>query len=164
MLKSEGRPMYFMRCQLTMTFKRANQRGRFAFTLVEVVISILVIALMAVGLIYGYVQSNRFAEWSSYSLAAQSLASQGVERVKAAQWGSSITGTYLDQLGTGTTNETGVILVPGTGQSLTVTDTVTTTTYLSNPPVRQIVSQCVWQFPSTGQKYTNTVITLRSSN
>src|SRR5277367_2158955 len=56
------------------------------FTLVELLVSLLVFALVSSGVIYGYVQVNRMAQWSSVSLAAQSYASQGAEQARAANW------------------------------------------------------------------------------
>ena len=59
---------------------------RAAFTLIEVLISFAILALIVAGVIYGYAQTNRFAEWSSMSLAAQSYALQGLEQLRAAKW------------------------------------------------------------------------------
>src|ERR1017187_9810176 len=59
---------------------------RLGFTMIEVMVSFFIFGLVASGLIYGYVQINRMAEFSSMSLAAQSYASQGVEQAKSAQW------------------------------------------------------------------------------
>src|ERR1035441_6902842 len=56
------------------------------FTMIEVMVSFFIFGLVASGLIYGYVQINRMAEFSSMSLAAQSYASQGLEQAKSAQW------------------------------------------------------------------------------
>src|SRR5208282_4180130 len=52
---------------------------RLGFTLAEVLISVLIFGMVVGGLIYGYVQVNRMAAFSSMSLAAQSFASQGLE-------------------------------------------------------------------------------------
>src|SRR5208282_1411553 len=59
---------------------------RLGFTLVEVLVAFFVFGLVVSGLIFGYVQVNRLAEFSSMSLAAQSYASQGMEQAKSAQW------------------------------------------------------------------------------
>ncbi len=61
-------------------FKQANKRtAANAFTLVESLIAVMILLLAMGGLMYGYVQANRMAEYSSMSLAAQSYASQGIE-------------------------------------------------------------------------------------
>src|ERR1019366_8916928 len=59
-----------------------------AMTLAEVLVSVVILALVIGGVLDGYVQANRIAEWSSMSLAAQSLAQQGMEQALAAQWNS----------------------------------------------------------------------------
>lgn len=54
---------------------------------------------------------------------------------------------------------------PLTDYSYYATNYVYVTWYPSNqevePPVEQIRSDCVWTFPLTNEKYTNTVVTLR---
>ena len=57
-----------------------------AFTLVEVVISSLIGAVVMAGIIYGYVMSAERTEWSSYYQAAQSIAMQRMEQTRAAKW------------------------------------------------------------------------------
>ncbi|MRR32798.1 hypothetical protein EG834_21260, partial [bacterium] len=54
-------------------------------TLVEVVVSLSIGCTVFAGIILGYVQTSERAEWSSYSLAAQSLAMQGIEQVRGAK-------------------------------------------------------------------------------
>lgn len=61
-------------------------RSALGFTLVEVVISVAVIALVFSGVLSAYVQSSRSAEWSGYSLAAQALAIQQIEQARSAVW------------------------------------------------------------------------------
>lgn len=69
--------------------KQACRRARIAaFTLAEVLISVVILSLVIGGIIYGYVKANDFAEWSSMSLAGQSLAAQGMEAARSAQWNS----------------------------------------------------------------------------
>jgi type II secretory pathway pseudopilin PulG len=136
--------------------------------LVEVVLSIAILALAMAGMIYGYVQTNYRAEWSSMSLAAQSLASKAAEQARAAKWDihSGTPGT-----GPGTsdeippTNYTRVnsLVVPGTGQSIGVTNYVWITQLYTNPPVRQIRVDCAWRFPITGKWFSNSVVTWRGA-
>ena len=56
------------------------------YTLVETVVALAIMGLMFGGVIYGYMKATDFAEWSSYSLAAQSLAAQEVELARGAKW------------------------------------------------------------------------------
>jgi prepilin-type N-terminal cleavage/methylation domain-containing protein len=132
------------------------------FTLVEVVMSLAILGLVFSGLLYGYVQANRMSEWSAMSLAAQAFASQGVEQARAAQWDQ---GAGIDQMPSGyTAINTDFMDIPMTGQPTTanVTNIITISTISSIPPLRQIRSDCIWTFPSTGKIYTNTVISYRS--
>ena len=61
-------------------------RGLAAFSLIELVIAVGILVATIAGLIYGYLQANRVAEWSAMSLAAQSYAMQGAEQARAADW------------------------------------------------------------------------------
>src|SRR6185437_3492793 len=63
-----------------------NQTHCSGFTLMEIMVAFGIFAMATGGLIYGYVVANRLAAWSSMSLAAESFASQGTERARAANW------------------------------------------------------------------------------
>ena len=81
--------------------KRRASVANAAFTLVEVVISVAILAMVMAGTIYGYVQINRNAEWNSMSYAAQSFALQGLEQVRAAKWDLSGNPVWDDIHGAG---------------------------------------------------------------
>ena len=155
-----------------------NRTGCPGFTLVEVLVALLIFALASAGLIYGYVVSNRLAEWSAMSLAAQSTASQGAERARSANWRPYY---YPPATGPGTMDE----LPPGTNGAPVIVDVdyldiptkgtpgksdfdswvtnyVWVTEVSSNPHLRQIRSDAVWTFPLTHQTFTNTIILLRA--
>ncbi len=149
-------------------------------TLPEILISIIVLATVMGGIIMGYVQANRQAEFSSMSLAAQSTALQGVEQALAARWDSqNLTDTnigpgHADELGCVTnwnpatnsyfgSNDVDVLDIPVSGAAIPVTNYITISWASSTRPfLRQIRSDAVWTFPYTGTTYTNTVITLRA--
>ena len=58
---------------MTLRLAQVNGRaGRAGFTLIEILIAFLIFGMTVSGLIYGYVQANRMAEFSSMSLAANS--------------------------------------------------------------------------------------------
>jgi type II secretory pathway pseudopilin PulG len=143
---------------------------RAAFTLIEVLISFAILALVVAGVIYGYAQTNRFAEWSSMSLAAQSYALQGLEQLRAAKWDLQANPAIDDWPVPpgGTTNlppQTDIMDVPMTGGQLTncwVTNNIKLIQLSTSPQLREVWSQCVWTFPITGRVYTNTVITYRA--
>ena len=163
-------------------FEHTNKRRAVdAFTLVETLIALFILVSVMGGLMYGYVQANRMAEYSSMSLAAQSYASQGIERARSAQWNSQMY-PITNGPGTGdelipTTNSVGTVTdrvevstldIPSTGEPTStnfafwVTNYIRITQISANPPLRQIQSSAVWTFALTGQRYTNTVITLRA--
>src|SRR5262249_3071255 len=68
------------------TNRRSHVSRLQAFTLAEVAVALGISALLFSGLILGFTQSSQRAEWSSYDLAAQNLAQQGVEQARAAMW------------------------------------------------------------------------------
>jgi len=144
-----------------------------AFTLVEVMVSTMILVMMLAGVFYGYTQANRMAEWSAMSLAAQSYAVQGLERALAAEWerqtpyqSGTGTGDELPPLlGTNTGpvfSETDTNVIPANGVNIIVTNNIYITTNIPNPQVRQIQSSVVWTFPFNKRVYTNSVVTLRA--
>jgi prepilin-type N-terminal cleavage/methylation domain-containing protein len=151
----------------------------FAFTLVEVMVSLVILAMVISGVCYGYAQANRIAVWDSMSQAAQAFAIQGMESARAAKWNPWVNSTNAgpdpggsqDELpaesnGNPSLIQTNMLDIPIKGDPQTnynyyATNFVYVTQPSANPPIRQIVSQCVWTFPLTGQQFTNTVITLR---
>jgi type II secretory pathway pseudopilin PulG len=149
----------------------ARPKAGAAFTLVELVISIAILALAMSGMIYGYFQTNYRAEWSSMSLAVQALTVQSVEQARAARWdvySSASPGLSPDELGVGTNTIifTNAVLVPSSGRSVSITNTlrISTITTIPKPAVRQIRSDSTWYFPLTATWYTNTVITYRGGS
>ena len=71
---------------------RPSQAG---FTLAEVCVATVIAAMTVAGIIQGYTQSTKRAEWSAYSLAAQALAAQRLEQTRACRWDTE---TGVDQL------------------------------------------------------------------
>src|SRR5476651_220014 len=149
-----------VRCKQTGGCKRSA-----AFTLAEVLISVVVLALVVAGILSGYVQANRMAEWSSMSLA-----SQGLEQARGAQWNSQ---AYPAGSGDDLPSPQNYILsgtsdyaldVPSTGSPFYATNYVliTNVTTSSGAPLRMIRSDCVWKFPTTGRYFTNTMVTYRA--
>ena len=70
---------------------RCAKRAASGFTLAEVVISIAIIAVVFGAILLAYNQATWRAEWTGYSLAEQSLATQQIEQARAAVWDPSIT-------------------------------------------------------------------------
>jgi len=149
-------------------YRKESSEKCSAFTLVEVLITFTILAFMVSGLIYGYVQSNRMAIWSTMSLAAQSYASQGAEQARAAQWDSrqwpptNGPGTGDELLCPTNYQQQDTIDIPRTGEDKYITNYISVTKVSDHPLLRQIQSRCVWVFPLTGKVYTNTVIIMRA--
>jgi prepilin-type N-terminal cleavage/methylation domain-containing protein len=151
-----------------MLLRHQPRRIQAGFSLLEVVMAMFVFTIVVAGMVDGYVQMNRMATWASWSLAAQSVASEGLEQARAAQW-NELSGP--DQWPP-TTNALGnswpciitncSLDVPSTGQPIWVTNLITISTVSTAPPLRMIRSDCIWSFSITGQFYTNTVITMRA--
>jgi prepilin-type N-terminal cleavage/methylation domain-containing protein len=143
---------------------------RAAFTLVEIMVSVAILAMVMAGIIYGYAQANRFAEWSSMSLAAQSYALQGLEQVRSAKWDfwtyppTDLMPTQPPGVVGGTLNftQSDIMDVPVSGAPFYVTNYIKLIQLSTSPELREVWSQCVWTFPRTGQIFTNTVITYRA--
>ena len=157
--------------------KSVARERQAAFTLIETLISLLILITVLSGLIYGYVQANWTAEWCSMSLAAQSYASQGAERARAADWRPRDYPLTLGYEGSSDELTNGTILtnvdfmdVPTKGTpnatnfNFWVTNYVTITDLTANPPLRAIRSDAIWSFPMSGKLCTNTVIILRTSD
>jgi type II secretory pathway pseudopilin PulG len=167
--------------------KQAGRHAKVAaFTLAEVLIAVTILALAMGGILYGYVQANRFAEWSSMSLAAQSLAQQGMEQARCAQWNSQqypvpvapglgdelyVTNTLGATWSTNLSGTNYAMDVPSTGAPFFATNIITITTVSNTPPLRMIRSDCVWSFPlyntmvgtnTVYEFFTNTVVTYRA--
>jgi type II secretory pathway pseudopilin PulG len=143
--------------------KRGRSQHACAFTLAEVLISLAIAAMIFAGVITAYVQSSYRAEWTGYSLAAQSLAVQQLEQARAADWDintspekneitnvPTITSAILDLPVTGTnvvwaTNYTTITSIP-------ITNTIGASVYM-------VRVDTAWPFLWRGLKryYTNTV-------
>jgi type II secretory pathway pseudopilin PulG len=151
-----------------------RQKGNAGFTLAEVLVAFGIFALMSAGVIYGYVQANRTAEWSALSLAAQSYAMQGVEQQRAADWNprgyppTSGPNTPDEQPPTNLPPQVGIFDVPIKGSPSAsdfpffVTNYITITNITLNPPLRMIRADAVWTCYLNGQTYTNTAILYRA--
>jgi prepilin-type N-terminal cleavage/methylation domain-containing protein len=156
--------------------------SRAGFTLVEVMVSLLILALVLAGVCYGYTEANRIVVWTSMSQAAQSFALQGMEQARSALWNPWDAYTNSDELPV----STNAVLVQPDFMDIPMkgspwTSTFTNYAYLQTNYVyittvsnstagnfasylRQIKSSVVWRFPLTGQSFTNTVVTFRASD
>jgi len=157
-----------------------GRRPSAAFTLVEVLIAAAIVGLVFGGIINCYIQSGLRLEWSGYSLAAQSLASEVLEQSRAATWDpaestpiNNLTNLNLMSVSYSTTTQTytgystSILDVPYSG-----TNSVMATNYVmvqmlnvnSNTQVQVqfIRVDTVWPFFIRKQNlyFTNTVCTM----
>jgi len=63
-----------------------RELGKRAFTLAEVVISLVITGVVFGSILAGYMNAARRAEWSGRSLAAQAFGLQQLEQARAAVW------------------------------------------------------------------------------
>ena len=155
----------------------ARRRERSAFTLPEVLVSLVILTIAISGICYGYSQINRIAVWDSMNQAAQAFAIRGMEAARAAKWNPWVLSTNTTALagsqdelpatnGIPALIQTNVLDIPrlgnpGTNLNYYATDYVYVTQYPGEPPIREIRSECVWNFAPTGKQFTNVIITLR---
>jgi len=163
---------------------RPRGRRRVAgLTLVEVLMALFIVALVFGSIIQGYITSGKMTEWSGYSLAAQSMGVQVLERVRSATWDPTVNkcevtnmpmmGSSL-QYSTGTvwTNYSGyltnILDVPWHGNNFVVVTNFVNfrvVSFASNTNVQLIMARVdtVWPFNDWGNYqarfYTNTVST-----
>ena len=136
---------------------------RRAFSLIEAMIASTIAALMFGGIVYGYIQSSRNAEWSAYSFAAQSLAMQRLEQARACKWDPDATPTVDELVAANFPVLVSVLDIPMTGSNIVcATNYTTITTISAAPPLKMISVETVWSFSLSKRLYTNTVVTYRA--
>ena len=161
-----------------------RRRGSAGFTLIEVAISALIVAMVFGGIIMAYEQSGQRVEWTGYSLAAQALAMQTIEQARATVWDPAQTPpvnelTNLNLMGaTFVSGPPNYILTGFTTNILDVpyqsTNYVMATNYVtisivnlngnSNDQEQVVQVQTVWPFwiRASNLYFTNTVTTIIS--
>lgn len=144
-----------------------RRRNVFGFTLIEVVIAVFISTLVFATVVYAYIGANDRAEWSAYSLAAQSLAMQSVEQARTAQWVPE-TWPALDDLGVTNYTQTNILDVPLSGRPVFATNYVSITTVTNSPDIRQLRADCVWKlvtrYHGAAGPFTNTAVTFRAAD
>lgn len=132
-------------------------------TLMETLVSMMIVAIVISATINGYILSTNRADWSSQSLAAHSLALQRLEQVRAATWNTSGE-TDVDEVTAAnfpTVNSVLDLPVSGTNV-ITATIRTTITTISANPPLKMVRVDCVWPYRNRGL-FTNTITTYRAA-
>src|SRR5262249_43833867 len=128
----------------------SNKRNG-GFSLAETVMSLALTATMIIGVVTGFLQSSQEAEWSSWSLAAQSQALRCVEQTRAAKWDPQGYPAVDELLSTNFPVRVGVLDIPMSGNNITyVTNRPTITLVSVTPPLKMIRVDSTWSFMNRG--------------
>ena len=147
--------------RITTKSGRRREATSRAFSLVEVVLSMAIAAVAIGGMVYGYIMSAQRAEWSAYSLAAQSLAVQRSEQTRACKWDPSGFPPVDELVAANFPVVVDILDIPISGTNLVyATNWTTITTVSTTPALRMIQVDCVWKFMNRGV-FTNTIVTYR---
>ncbi len=131
-------------------------------TLVEVLLASVLAGLTMSGILFGYAMAARRAEWSAYSLAAQSLAMMRIEQTRACKWDPNGWPPVDLVLGSSFPQKVEVLDIPVSGTNrVYATNTTTITQISTTPPLKMIRVDCSWRFADRGV-FTNTVVTYRA--
>lgn len=136
--------------------------GRRAFTLIEQLFAIVLAGITVSAVVSGFWQSISHAEWSAYSLAAQSIALQRLEQTRAAKWDPYAYPAIDDVQQTNFPMTTNILDIPISGGRILYATNRTTIRQISDAPrLRMIEVECTWRFFNRGV-FTNTVATYRA--
>jgi len=146
-----------------MLFKHSDRKREQGFSLVETLIAFLVAGIAVGALVSGFVSSMRMAESSAYSLAANTLAVQGLEQIRAAKW-DAVSWPNVDEVVTNNfPPQVYVLDTPKSGTNLVyATNFITITTISTNPLLKMVKIDCVYRFLNRGL-FTNTVVSYRAT-
>lgn len=170
--------------RLTPATTRPNRGGRreAGLTFWDVLISMVIVALVFGSIINGYLAGAKKAQWSGYSLAAQSLTLHAVEQARSATWDGNLNVqitnmTLQNKTFTNTSANTwrmtgyttNIMDIPWqAGNYVVATNYITIQTLfangITNPWVQlqMVTVNTVWPFNGWGnfsvQYYTNTII------
>jgi hypothetical protein len=140
--------------------KTSSAKKIAGFSLEEVVTAMSLSALCFVGTVKGYNLAAARAEWSACNLAAQSLAFQRMEQVKAAKW-DTMAYPAVDEL----TSSNFPTVVDTMDMPLSSTNAVSGTVYTTissvSSKLRAVQVDCVWTNRSR-VVYTNSIVSYRS--
>jgi type II secretory pathway pseudopilin PulG len=139
--------------------QRRRTRGG---TLVETLIALGIALITVSASVKGYILTAHKAEWSAYSLAANSMAMQRLEQTRAAKWDPGAWPSVDRVVQANFPPLTNVLDVPISGTNITYGTVITTVTNVSaNPPLKMVRVECAWKFMNHGW-FTNTVVSYRA--
>jgi prepilin-type N-terminal cleavage/methylation domain-containing protein len=142
--------------------RAARKLRRRGFSLIEVVVALAVAGVFIAGMVTGYIEVAKQAEWSAYSLSANAMALQQIEKVKSAKWDPNGYPPVDQVVAANFPVSVEILDVPVTKtNTVYATNTVTITVISTVPPLKMVQATCVWPFLNRG-KFTNTVVTYRA--
>jgi hypothetical protein len=133
-----------------------------AFTLAEIVIASALGMITIGATIYGYVMTSKRAEWTGYSLAANSLAVQRLEQARACKWDPFAFPAIDELVSTNFPVQINIMDLPVSGTNIVyATNFTSISTVQASPPLKMIRVDCCWNFLGK-RNFTNTVVTYRA--
>jgi hypothetical protein len=142
--------------------KFAGHASASAFTLTEIVIASALGMITISASIYGYTLASKRAEWSGYSVAANSLAMQRLEQARACKWDPQASPVVDELVSSNFPARIEVLDLPIAGTNVVYATNFTTITDVQPyPPLKMIRVDCTWNFMGK-RTFTNTVVTYRA--
>jgi len=149
---------------ISTTMKGAATTRQGGFTLIEVAFAAAIAALVLAGMFKGYNVAGQEAQFSACNLAANAEAMRQLEQIVSADWVPSYNVSELFSASL-TVPQTGNLCLPSAcGNVINCTNYATVTQVSASPAYAMIQVQCVWSFPNTSTRFTNTVAVLRAPN
>ena len=153
----------FVKSATDMTLKPSSQVR--AFTLIEVVVSMMIVGVTMGGILSMYAQAAVRTEYSAHNLAAQMMAVGGLEQVRAAKYDPQGAPATDQLVATNFPSRFDVLDVGYASTVLTyATNTYTITQVSTNPLVKMVRVDCTWSFAGRSGVITNSVYTYRAPN
>jgi prepilin-type N-terminal cleavage/methylation domain-containing protein len=141
---------------------QSNTKQR-AFTLIEVVVSLMIVVLSMGGIVGMYVQAAVRTEYSAHMLAAQLMALGGLEQVRGAKFDPRGAPPVDELVATNFPQRVDVLDIGySTPVQTKATNTYTISTVSTNPIVKLVRVDCTWAFPGRAGVITNTLYTYRA--
>ena len=139
------------------------KRNRSGFTLVESMLSVVIITMLFATIVIGYTRASEYAQWSGYSLAAQAQSTMQLEEFRSVIWDTQAT-PVVDNTTNIPTNLVLCLDLPVSGTNVLYATNTATVTAITNGTavVKMIVVNTTWTLPMTGKHYTNTIVAYRS--
>lgn len=140
---------------------RAGAENR-AMTLAEVVMALAVTGLTLAGIVSGYVYCMTANVKAELMQAAHAKALERIEQTRSAVWAPNRTTPQDDLVASNFPNITVTLDLPGEATNGTIATIQTTIAPISsNPPLRMVHVDCVWQFSGV-EWVTNSIETIRA--